>query len=406
MARTVRRPWDGAGAARWARIALGMVLAWAALPWMGAPVLAQGSGPVSTTPSTVYIPRTGQTIDRLFLDYWRQGGGRAAFGHPITPELAEGAGRVVQYFEFARLEYRPGPDGGGDGAAVGLGRIGAELAPRSAGRGGRHGRETRGGGEGNRAIEARAWERLSTRRAARVGLARADYRFIEESGHGVAGALRAFWEAPGAAEALGLPMTEAYEVGQTTYQVFERGKLGWRDGEAVAREPVGSILAERYGLPTEPTRRRGIPVYDEALFVAPPAVPAPVAAPAVPTDGGRSLVVSLGQQAMWAFDNGAVVRTAYVSTGTERFATPTGQFFVNTKIDAQTMEGVLDGEYYNVPDVPYVMYFTDRGHAIHGTYWHDNFGQPMSHGCVNLPMEVAAWLYGWAPVGLPVVIVA
>ena len=45
------------------------------------------------------------------------------------------------------------------------------------------------------------------------------------------------------------------------------------------------------------------------------------------------------------------------------------------------------------------MYFTDYGHALHGTYWHGNFGVPMSHGCVNLPTEAAVWLYDWAPVG-------
>jgi lipoprotein-anchoring transpeptidase ErfK/SrfK len=63
------------------------------------------------------------------------------------------------------------------------------------------------------------------------------------------------------------------------------------------------------------------------------------------------------------------------------------------------MEGVINGEYYDVPSVPWVMYFTDLGHALHGTYWHNNFGQTMSHGCVNLPMDFAEWLYGWADIG-------
>jgi lipoprotein-anchoring transpeptidase ErfK/SrfK len=70
------------------------------------------------------------------------------------------------------------------------------------------------------------------------------------------------------------------------------------------------------------------------------------------------------------------------------------------------MEGVLGGEYYNVPDVPDVLYFTDRGHAIHGTYWHSNFGTPMSHGCVNLPTDVADWMYQWSTVGMRVEITA
>jgi len=52
--------------------------------------------------------------------------------------------------------------------------------------------------------------------------------------------------------------------------------------------------------------------------------------------------------------------------------------------------------------VPYTMYFY-RGYAIHGTYWHSNFGRPMSHGCVNMRTQDAAWLYSWAVVGTPVV---
>ncbi|MCD6030113.1 MAG: ErfK/YbiS/YcfS/YnhG family protein, partial [Thermomicrobiales bacterium] len=49
--------------------------------------------------------------------------------------------------------------------------------------------------------------------------------------------------------------------------------------------------------------------------------------------------------------------------------------------------------------------FTDEGHALHGTYWHSNFGMPMSHGCVNLPMDVAEWMYRWAPEGTPVTVI-
>ena len=108
---------------------------------------------------------------------------------------------------------------------------------------------------------------------------------------------------------------------------------------------------------------------------------------------------------MWAFEGNSVVMTTYVSTGKERFDTPTGTYYVNSKIPVQDMEGVIGGEYYNVPEVPDVMYFTGVGHAIHGTYWHENFGNPMSHGCVNLPIETAQWLFKWTSVGTPVVIV-
>lgn len=66
------------------------------------------------------------------------------------------------------------------------------------------------------------------------------------------------------------------------------------------------------------------------------------------------------------------------------------------------MEGTISAEYYNVPNVPDVMYFTPYGHAIHGTYWHSNFGTPMSHGCVNVPLGYASWLYDHTPYGATV----
>ncbi len=89
----------------------------------------------------------------------------------------------------------------------------------------------------------------------------------------------------------------------------------------------------------------------------------------------------------------------YIISGKPGFETPAGTYFINSKIPEQDMEGVLGGEYYNVPSVPSVMYFTDVGHAIHGAYWHNNFGTPMSHGCINLPVDLAAYLYNIASVG-------
>lgn len=134
-----------------------------------------------------------------------------------------------------------------------------------------------------------------------------------------------------------------------------------------------------------------------------------VAALAAPEIGSakaqKSIVVSISQQMLWAYKGETIVLNSYVSTGKSGFDTPIGSYTVLTKLPSQTMTGVIGGEYYNVPDVPSVLYFTNRGHALHGTYWHTNFGAPMSHGCVNLPLDVAAWLYRWAPIGTPVLVV-
>jgi hypothetical protein len=124
--------------------------------------------------------------------------------------------------------------------------------------------------------------------------------------------------------------------------------------------------------------------------------------------GEKEVVVSLGAQHLWAYEGEQSILTTFVSTGTAEtpeVATPVGQFRILVKLPMETMTGTVNGEPYQVEDVPYVMYFTDEGHALHGTYWHNNFGAPMSHGCVNLPMDVAEWMFRWAPEGTAVTII-
>jgi hypothetical protein len=231
------------------------------------------------------------------------------------------------------------------------------------------------------------------------------YRYVPETGHSVQHGFKTFWEATGGASYLGNPLTEEYILEGVTYQVFEYGQLAWKEGVTPYMTPVGSLLAERYGLDTSPKPQGNVPAYSEDLFVPP--IIRPGAPPAGPVQGaGKSIVVSISQQALWAFAGNEVVISTYVSTGRPRFDTPTGLFSINHKLPVQDMAGVIGGESYHVPQVPDVMYFTNVGHAIHGTYWHTNFGQVMSHGCVNLPMDVADWMYEWTPIGTPVLIVA
>ena len=114
------------------------------------------------------------------------------------------------------------------------------------------------------------------------------------------------------------------------------------------------------------------------------------------------IVVDLSSQYLTAYDGGVEVLGTYVSTGKSGFETPTGWFTIQYHLPVQDMSGVLGGEYYNVPSVPDVMYFTGVGHAFHGTYWHNNFGSPMSHGCVNIPLGTSTWLYNHTPNGTSV----
>lgn len=118
---------------------------------------------------------------------------------------------------------------------------------------------------------------------------------------------------------------------------------------------------------------------------------------AAPADGLRRIEVDLSEQTLTAYQGDVAVMHTIVSTG--RPATPTvlGRYNIRTKIPAQRMRGPG----YDLPNVPSVMYFF-AGYAIHGAYWHDNFGQTMSHGCVNMRLDEASALYEWASVGTEV----
>lgn len=104
--------------------------------------------------------------------------------------------------------------------------------------------------------------------------------------------------------------------------------------------------------------------------------------------------VNLSQQAAYAYQGETLVRSFIVSTGTYLHPTVTGQYHVYVKYRYADMSGPG----YYLPDVPYVMYFYE-GYGLHGTYWHNNFGTPMSHGCVNFRTEDAGWLYDFLPLG-------
>ncbi|MDQ3540181.1 MAG: L,D-transpeptidase, partial [Chloroflexota bacterium] len=234
-------------------------------------------------------------------------------------------------------------------------------------------------------------------------------RYIDATRHSIQDGFLDFWERSGGDAYLGNPLTEEYTLNGVTYQVFERGQLVLESSGDVYMTPVGRMLAEKYGLDKEPVPQGHIPTYSEALFIPPPPTPEieVVGAGPGPVPGAsKSLVVSIGEQRMWAYEDETVVLSSLVSTGKPGFDTPTGLFSISKKVEIQDMEGLIGGEYYNVTDVPDVMYFTTVGHAFHGAYWHDNFGAVMSHGCINLPLDVAQFLYEWTPMYTPVLIVA
>ncbi len=111
-------------------------------------------------------------------------------------------------------------------------------------------------------------------------------------------------------------------------------------------------------------------------------------------NGEHWIDVDLSQQRVYAYEGDTVVNSFLVSTGTWQTPTVTGSYKVWIKLRSTTMSGPG----YYLTNVPFTMYFY-KGYGLHGTYWHNNFGTPMSHGCVNLASADAEWLYNFSSVG-------
>ncbi|MDY7080801.1 MAG: LysM peptidoglycan-binding domain-containing protein [Chloroflexota bacterium] len=166
----------------------------------------------------------------------------------------------------------------------------------------------------------------------------------------------------------------------------------------VRRGDTLSIIALRFGVSMwSLAQANGIRnpslIYVGQVLRIPSGGSAPPAPSPAPT-GGRWIDVNLSAQRVTAYAGNTPVRSTLVSTGLPATPTPTGQYRIYVKY----VSTLMSGPGYYLPNVPYTMYFY-RGYGLHGTYWHSNFGHPMSHGCVNLPTSEAQWLYNWASVG-------
>lgn len=115
----------------------------------------------------------------------------------------------------------------------------------------------------------------------------------------------------------------------------------------------------------------------------------------------KRIYVDLTGQKVYALEGKKLFMQATISSG-KWGRTPTGDFTVWTKVRSTRMSGGSGADYYNLPNVPHVMFFSNNevsssaGYSFHGAYWHNNFGYPMSHGCINMKFTDAEKLYNWA----------
>lgn len=117
--------------------------------------------------------------------------------------------------------------------------------------------------------------------------------------------------------------------------------------------------------------------------------------------GEKHIYVDLATQTLTAYEGDQIYMQTLVSTG-KWGRTPPGEYTIWVKMRSTRMSGGSGNDYYNLPNVPYVMFFYNQkipkisGFSFHGAYWHNNFGHPMSHGCVNMRQIDAEKLYNWA----------
>lgn len=129
------------------------------------------------------------------------------------------------------------------------------------------------------------------------------------------------------------------------------------------------------------------------------------------SDSNKRIEVDLTTQTLTAFENNQNIGSFLISSG-KWGRTPVGTYYIWAKVKSQKMSGGVKelGTYYYLPNVPYIMFFyNDKvakkiGYSIHGTYWHNNFGYPMSHGCVNMKTSEAQIIYNWADEKTPIII--
>lgn len=362
---------------------------------------------------SVYIPETGHTISDVFLDYWRATGEEAMFGLPISEPFATEDGQYAQVFERGALRYlplmvwtvepfvRPMP----------VGRI--LIGERTSGVNAQAGGKRLATGSRATGMQALAPDDPLVQTVLAEGGV-----YDEVTGHTISGAFLEWYQSHEGDFYLGSPLSEVVtEQGQPA-QWFDGGLLIETES-GVQLAPLGARLAERFGVSTDPVASGDVPTYNEALFINTPN-PAPVGESS--GYGPKRIEVSISEQTLRAYEGDTLVLQTYVSTGLAPNDTEIGRFRIRYKVPLEDMRGATDAEGnvvwvvgdggkeppgsipYGVSDVPFVMYVNLDAEALHGAYWHNNFGQRMSHGCINLPVPVAEFLYGWAPLGTPVTV--
>ena len=130
-------------------------------------------------------------------------------------------------------------------------------------------------------------------------------------------------------------------------------------------------------------------------------VPPEEMTPLSPDVEEKRILIELGKQWLTCFEDDTPVFETRLSSGMPGLVTPVGTHRVLRKMHTTRMIGGEGTDYYDLPGIAFVTYFTAKGVAIHGTYWHNDYGRRRSHGCVNTPTAAAQWVFRWCRPDVP-----
>ena len=197
-----------------------------------------------------------------------------------------------------------------------------------------------------------------------------------------------------------VPMSETrlipYTYANNGYSLYY-GSTHWIKKIAVTREEK-SVWYEIYD--SEIDKSFFVPSYNMRLI---PDDELTLLSPDVP-ESEKLIHVDLSTQMVTAFEGDKMVFSSRCSSGSKGTRTPTGEFSTYHKGPSVHMNNQDEDtkNHYDLPGVPWCSFFTSYGNAFHGTYWHNDYGRPRSHGCVNLPSADAKWIYRWTRPNVPV----
>lgn len=317
-------------------------------------------------PAQVYFPDFQHFVANPLLHYWRASGQTDTFGGPVSEAYMNNKGQYVQFFQKLAIMYDPNESNAAyQVRPYEIGRIFYAAQPDSV---------------KNAAPYAPVPAVANT----------TTQQFFQPTGHIVSNAFLTLFNAKGGLAFWGYPLSEEYTLVMVdgsvyTAQLFERGRMLYTN-------TTGAIIDPQFG--------KQMAVFNQADMT--PVANTDSTIPNYDTrDWEHWVDVNLTIQSETFYEGDIPVRTSLVTTGVPGDETPTGTFHILRRVYNEHMTGgnKATGDYYDLYNVLYTMYFTNEGHALHYAWWRSQFGVTGSHGCVNEDYDTSLFAWNFMTIG-------